>query len=220
MSGLTKTNYQERVERVEELLGKKLADMTPAELTYYRLNRGGRSVIRLDGQTYGRLRVVAPAEEKGYWHCICSCGAPTKVLGTALRRGATRSCGCLRREIKGRPRKDSYKPKLEPTIDLYEFLSQCRDAVELIELFLKSKGVFFDSTGAYTVPPHLVSKTATRPFRSHSMRSRAHGILHAAYKLTNLAVQMDPDDQTPYHIRRKELKLAVIEDGDLGDEVE
>ena len=58
------------------------------------------------GKRYGRLRVIGRAGSKrnGYyslatWHCECDCGAIVVVAGPSLRKGITRSCGCLRRDI-------------------------------------------------------------------------------------------------------------------------
>ena len=56
------------------------------------------------GQRFGRLRVIEEREARVYpsgqrkkdWLCHCDCGRETTVLGTFLRRGITRSCGCLR----------------------------------------------------------------------------------------------------------------------------
>lgn len=58
------------------------------------------------GQVFGRLTVLeevpAPTEYteyKGLWYrCRCQCGNETVVRRSSLVRGATRSCGCLRRE--------------------------------------------------------------------------------------------------------------------------
>lgn len=54
--------------------------------------------IDLRGQTFGRLTVKRRAPNVGervFWECICDCGATKAVSRTALRSGATRSCGCL-----------------------------------------------------------------------------------------------------------------------------
>lgn len=55
--------------------------------------------------TYGRLTVVKRAESNRHgqtmWLCKCECGGTVTVLGTSLRQGATKSCGCLRREATG-----------------------------------------------------------------------------------------------------------------------
>ncbi len=57
--------------------------------------------IDMVGQQYGQLTVVADAgaDKKGQrrFLCRCTCGEMTTVVGGVLRRGLTRSCGCLRR---------------------------------------------------------------------------------------------------------------------------
>lgn len=57
------------------------------------------------GDTFGRLAVIGPAASEPRffgcrgWLCRCSCGKEIAVSGTLLRRGCTRSCGCLRTEM-------------------------------------------------------------------------------------------------------------------------
>lgn len=53
--------------------------------------------IELAGRTFGRLRVIGPTV-KSRWACQCSCGKSIQALGSDLRRGQVKSCGCLRRE--------------------------------------------------------------------------------------------------------------------------
>lgn len=55
------------------------------------------------GNRYGRLLVVARAENNDYgqacWLCQCDCGSkPTAVQGYSLRQKNTESCGCIRSE--------------------------------------------------------------------------------------------------------------------------
>lgn len=58
--------------------------------------------IDMTGRIYGRLKVVsrsgASKSGNAKWLCKCSCGRSTVVEGVELRKGATKSCGCLRRE--------------------------------------------------------------------------------------------------------------------------
>jgi hypothetical protein len=75
-----------------------------------RLEQSGRAnstrgrLIDLAGKRFGRLQVIArhPQRRRGciLWLCLCDCGAEHVVLGHDLRRGATRSCGCLRRALR------------------------------------------------------------------------------------------------------------------------
>jgi hypothetical protein len=60
-------------------------------------------LIDLAGQTFGRLKVIALAHDRrggqAMWSCVCSCGEGKVVFGSSLRRGESRSCGCLAREL-------------------------------------------------------------------------------------------------------------------------
>lgn len=50
------------------------------------------------GTIFGRLEVIEKSISKKYgvyWKCICQCGNEKNILGTSLRRGNTKSCGCL-----------------------------------------------------------------------------------------------------------------------------
>ncbi len=59
--------------------------------------------IEMIGKQFGRLTVIAESKSHGAesrWICKCECGVTTKpIRGSSLRRGATRSCGCLQKEI-------------------------------------------------------------------------------------------------------------------------
>lgn len=56
----------------------------------------------LSGMRFGRLTVIGPTEERKnrfvVWECRCDCGNSTRVVGSYLTNGRTKSCGCLRKE--------------------------------------------------------------------------------------------------------------------------
>lgn len=60
----------------------------------------------ITGQRFGKLTVMYQAgdfvNDEGkhiaMWHCQCDCGNEKDILGTSLRYGATRSCGCIQKE--------------------------------------------------------------------------------------------------------------------------
>lgn len=62
------------------------------------------------GTVFGRLTVIERAENyksgASRWLCECSCGNRVIVFGQGLRRGTSKSCGCLALEIR---RKTPYK---------------------------------------------------------------------------------------------------------------
>lgn len=54
------------------------------------------------GNKYKRLTVIERAPNRGtaaYWLCQCECGNQVEVVGCCLRKGITRSCGCLQKEV-------------------------------------------------------------------------------------------------------------------------
>jgi len=58
--------------------------------------------IELKGKKFGRLTVLdqAPRTYQTMWYCKCECGNITTVNGQYLRQGHTKSCGCLREELR------------------------------------------------------------------------------------------------------------------------
>jgi len=64
-----------------------------------------RCTIDLTGQKFGRLTVVkrqgSDKQAKATWLCRCNCGNEKVIAGYRLRRGNVRSCGCLRKLLKG-----------------------------------------------------------------------------------------------------------------------
>jgi hypothetical protein len=61
------------------------------------------AVSNITDLRFGRLVVLERAGQvdsgKATWLCQCDCGNQTVVMGKYLRKGRTRSCGCLRREM-------------------------------------------------------------------------------------------------------------------------
>lgn len=55
--------------------------------------------INLIGKEFERLKVIERAENtisgKARWRCECKCGGKTVVIGSDLRSGHVKSCGCL-----------------------------------------------------------------------------------------------------------------------------
>ena len=63
-----------------------------------------RVVHRIEpGQRYGRLTVVAKTDRRVsnrvVWECRCDCGNTACIASTNLRKGYTKSCGCLSSEV-------------------------------------------------------------------------------------------------------------------------
>lgn len=59
-------------------------------------------IINLVGQIFSRLTViefVGTRNNETLWRCKCECGNETVTSSHSLKRGNTRSCGCLRKDI-------------------------------------------------------------------------------------------------------------------------
>lgn len=57
--------------------------------------------MNLTGKRFGRLTVMefdSIRNTNSYWRCLCECGKQTIVSGNSLKKGDSKSCGCLQRE--------------------------------------------------------------------------------------------------------------------------
>jgi hypothetical protein len=55
-------------------------------------------IIDLTGKRFGRLVVThqrGVRHSQKLWACKCDCGNTTSVISSSLRRGETKSCGCI-----------------------------------------------------------------------------------------------------------------------------
>lgn len=64
------------------------------------MNKQGNRLVDETGNRHGRLIVLKRVENEkrgeAMWLCRCECGNETRVIGYDLRRGHSRSCGCLK----------------------------------------------------------------------------------------------------------------------------
>lgn len=60
-------------------------------------------IMDLTGKRFGRLKVIQLSHRSTakFYRCICDCGQEIIVPTSNLNRGATKSCGCLRKELQG-----------------------------------------------------------------------------------------------------------------------
>ena len=61
-----------------------------------------RTPLDLIGKSFHRLTVIESAGQNEYkqtvWRCVCECGNEKVAIGTRLKGGYTKSCGCLNKE--------------------------------------------------------------------------------------------------------------------------
>lgn len=58
-----------------------------------------KTAIDITGQRFGRLVALRPTDRRHngsiVWECQCDCGKTAFVKGYSLKKGYTKSCGCL-----------------------------------------------------------------------------------------------------------------------------
>lgn len=64
----------------------------------------GRRAVDMIGRRCGRLSILSRSSRKkasgdALWNCQCDCGVILEASGPLLRRGAVKSCGCLKKEV-------------------------------------------------------------------------------------------------------------------------
>jgi hypothetical protein len=79
-----------------------------------------RASLDIAGRRFERLTCIRPLERRGrqtVWFCRCDCGNEFTALRSNIRRGITRSCGCLKRDLlaqratHGNARPGGYSPE-------------------------------------------------------------------------------------------------------------
>lgn len=104
-----------------------------------------KRIDNLIGHKYGRLLVVAQADDKIQsdgkhrimWKCICDCGNTKIVGGSDLKSGNTTSCGCFKKELfskryKGVSRPDMVGKNIIPLLEIEQKLCEINPYVKII----------------------------------------------------------------------------------------
>lgn len=77
------------------------------------IGKRGRESVDLSGKRFGRWEVLSRGENdkrgQAQYNCRCTCGTEKVVAGYSLRRGESKSCGCLSVEV-ARGRKGCKNP--------------------------------------------------------------------------------------------------------------
>lgn len=98
-------------------------------------------IIDIAGRKFSRLTVLKQTGRRSgahvVWLCRCDCGKRTLVDGCSLRRGATRSCGCLQKE---RNIKAHYRHGLSHTLEYNSWCCARRRCYNSDDLAYKNYG--------------------------------------------------------------------------------
>jgi hypothetical protein len=138
--------------------------------------RSGRHTKDMTGLRFGRLIVMCRAENsrggQARWECRCHCRNISIVLGTMLRNGNTKSCGCLHREacaVMGRAsRRHGHAVRSSPEYISWRSMMQrcCNPSAPNyrhyggrgIEVEVASFEEFFEHVGPRPSPKHSIDR--------------------------------------------------------------
>lgn len=70
-----------------------------------KMNKERKSYIDLTNQRFGRLTALRYVGNS-QWECKCDCGNIKTIRADSLKRGLTKSCGCLHNELSGKEADD------------------------------------------------------------------------------------------------------------------
>ena len=136
------------------------------------------ATIDVTGQKFGRLTVLhrdRESKKRGIRYiCQCECGTIKSVFGESLRRGATKSCGCLNSETASRRNREtkvthgqSYGPEYQAWRSM---ISRCRNpshqsysrygarGIVVCEEWQSNFQKFFDHVGKRPSPQHSIDR--------------------------------------------------------------
>ena len=86
-----------------------------------------RTPLKLTGQKFGRLTVIARAgkdkHNRWQWWCLCNCGEYIIVRGASLEEDNTKSCGCLRRKLCSN-RSRTHGKRYTPEYNIWNLMKQ------------------------------------------------------------------------------------------------
>lgn len=130
-------------------------------------------MLEITGEVYGRLVAVKPMVLDREWHWLfrCECGAEKVMPISRVRRGNTRSCGCLHREQvaqRNRTHGLSHRPEHNAWSSM---ISRCENASVATYRHYGGRGItvcerwhtfalFIEDMGLRPTPAHSIDRTA------------------------------------------------------------
>lgn len=130
--------------------------------------------IDITGVKFGKLTAIYEVEggKDPKWFCRCDCGNTSIVYKTALRKGATKSCGCLMKEINGNryriPIDQVYKELIDKGYEFIEWVDEYKNAKSKLKIKNK-KSIEFITT------MDVIRRNLTNNYQLHDDRNSLNG---------------------------------------------
>ena len=118
--------------------------------------------LELINRKFGRLKVLKFShvkEKNSYWHVKCVCGNEKIIMGGSLIKGASKSCGCLSKQLTSKRSKTHGKRKsreynswahmkwrcLNPNSGIYKYYGKRK--IKICKRWLNSFKNFYEDMG-------------------------------------------------------------------------
>lgn len=102
-------------------------------------------LIDMVGMRFGLLlvsaRVASTARGQSRWECKCDCGSTKIVVGSSLKRGATKSCGCARAESIGKAKTTHGQHGTRAHKIWTSMIQRCRDKNQQSYAYYGARGI-------------------------------------------------------------------------------
>ncbi len=173
----------------------------------------------LVGQKFARLTVLSRApNNKHYsamWLCECECGTEKVIEGKSLRKGDTRSCGCIRKEQSAEnARTRKQRSKTDWSTRTEKYCPQCKSDLP-VEDFGNNRSSY-DGLTAYCRPCHTRQGRESRAKNWGS--SRHYHLMHrygiSAEDADNLLVEQGGVCAICQKVPKQELRIPWHVDHD------
>ena len=133
----------------------------------------GGQIVSMTGRRFGRWQVVSFSHlgsGGARWLCLCDCGTSMVVNGSNLRRGLTKSCGCLKVETAGVQSRTHGKSNAPEYRSRAAMIQRCSNpenigfdlsggrGVAVCERWLESFENFYADMGPKPSPQHSIDR--------------------------------------------------------------
>ena len=220
-------------EEADELEIKTIAEENLSDDRYgYNISLGGQlyrpPLEDLTGQIFERLTVIGlDPDNKGQWLCECSCGNTVSVAGQSLKKGLTKSCGCLRKEVNketGKNRTDCHHQSGTHLYRIWNGMKQRKTAVYGIDQSWNDFTGFYEwsKQSGYTEGQYLLQVDPTLGFnpqncvwgdKLHS-KSNARCKLYSVYGELKSLRQLSEEYQIPISVLHQRISRYDVIDWD------
>lgn len=164
--------------------------------------------LELTGQRFGRLVAVRPTGRRIYgshrvWLCQCDCGNTSEVTANSLRKGNTKSCGCLHSGLLAKPNRTIERDSLpRPQIPLTNGYVAIVDDEDYDRVMAAGPWFVKPSSARYTRYAQHHVRDASGKFKKQLL----HRFILA---VTDPAVKVDHKDLDGLNCRRDNLRICT-----------